>query len=315
MPVTSREPSKRRAILADLSLAEVHEKNAPLVHDAAQVEARAGLADDGAEDGMAEELADLVLDRGDGLGLVLRLPGGELPFPERLHDGIADPRHEHLAIRGVAEEPLEREEGGAGNFEEREEGVAEDVLQSGAPTVAVELLEGRDDAGGDKRTLLRRRGSKSGLNASGKSRSPASKRTTSFVRCGGTQSRMASAEVAMRIDEREPAAGGDIGCDELVEQRGLAHAGLADDGQVPAAVVGADAERLPGGSGTWSGRGPRGRVPAAASGSAAGGSSSGCRCGCMAGARDGGGGGMPERSEFLGGEEETAAGGDATPAL
>ena len=49
-------------------------------------------------------------------------------------------------------------------------------------------------------------------------------------------------EVAVRVDQCEAPAGADVGLDELLEEGRLAHAGLADDGQVPAAVVGADAE-------------------------------------------------------------------------
>ena len=86
------------------------------------------------EDGVAEELADLILDGRNGFCLVLGFPGSELALPECPHDGIAEPAREHRAVGSVAEEPLEGEQGDAGGFEAREQGVTQDVLQVAAPT-------------------------------------------------------------------------------------------------------------------------------------------------------------------------------------
>ena len=241
--MTSSDPKSADAVLADPSLAEVHEQDAPLVHHAAQVEAAAGLADDGPEDRLAEELADLVLDR------VRWPPPGTVassrrtPSPRRLrHHWIAEPLRDHLAVAAVAQQPLKREERRAGDFQQCQQRVAEDVLQPRAPTVAVEFLEGGDDrrrppagAGWASRHA-------SGLKASGKSRSPASKRTTSFVRDEGTQSSTASARSPCGSTRASPRPAAMSEAMSLLQQRGLAHAGLADDGQVPPPVVGSDAE-------------------------------------------------------------------------
>ena len=181
------------------------------------------------------------------------------PLPEGFDDRVGDPAREHLPIGSVREKPLEREEGRAGHFQQCEQRVAEDVLQPRPPTVAVELLEGGDDAGGNQRALCAVRAGKrverqrevavAGIEQDNIVRA---------VRRDGIQDRFG--KIAVGIDERQPTAGGDVGGDKLAEQRGLAHAGLADDGQVPAAVVACGCRRLPCGCGTSCCRARRCRV-------------------------------------------------------
>ncbi len=113
------------------------------------------LPDDGPEDRLAQKLPDLVLDRRDGLRPVLGFPGGELLLPEGADHRIVDMPRKVFAVLRVAEQPLEREQRRAGHFQQGQQGVAEDVLQPRAPTVAVELLERGDDGGGDERPLVR----------------------------------------------------------------------------------------------------------------------------------------------------------------
>ena len=143
--------------------------------------------------------------------------------------------------RSIAQESQHGHERRARHFQQGQQGVSEDVLQPRAPRVAVELLEGGEHAGGDERTLAGS-GHESGLNASGCSRSPASKSTTSFVRRFGIGGQQTLGQVAVRIDEADAAAGGDVGCQQVREQRRFPHAGLAEDRQVPQAVVRQDAE-------------------------------------------------------------------------
>ena len=119
---------------------------------------------------------------------------------------------------------------------------------------------------------------------------------------------MASARSPCGSIEAEPAAGGDIGRDELVEERRLAHAGLADDGQVPAAVVAADAEDLPAGAELRAAEDGDVRV-AVREGKDDGRFQFAAVGRLHRRGADGGGGRMPEGGEFLGGEEEPAAGG------
>jgi hypothetical protein len=47
----------------------------------------------------------------------------------------------------------------------------------------------------------------------------------------------------MRVDQADPAAGGDVLCDAVQEEGRLARAGLADDEQVAAAVGRVKGER------------------------------------------------------------------------
>ena len=49
-------------------------------------------------------------------------------------------------------------------------------------------------------------------------------------------------QVTVGIDQTGPAASVDVGRDEMMQKRALAHAGLAEDGDMPAAVVWPDAE-------------------------------------------------------------------------
>ena len=116
--------------------------------------ARAVPTDDGSQRGLAEELAELVLNGRDRLGLVLRLPAGKLALPERADHGIGQAVGDAAAELAVGQQPLECEQRGGRQFEQGEQGVAQNVLQTFFPTVAVELLERRDDPGGDQPPLL-----------------------------------------------------------------------------------------------------------------------------------------------------------------
>jgi hypothetical protein len=51
-------------------------------------------------------------------------------------------------------------------------------------------------------------------------------------------------QVAVRVDESHPAASGDVRKEEVLEQRRFAHPRLAEDGQMPQAVLRQDAESL-----------------------------------------------------------------------
>ena len=214
------------------------------VQDAAEVDASPGLADNRPENRVAEELADLVLDGCNGLGPVLRFPMGKLAFPEALDDWVGDPAREHFSVGSVCEKPLEREKGRAGRFDKCEQRVAKDVLHAWAPTVAVELLECRDDAGGDQWALCRVRASQRvererKLAVAGVEQD----NIVRAVRWNGIEDCLG--EVPVGVDECQASAGADVGNDKLVKERGFSHARLADDRQVPAAVVGTDAESVP----------------------------------------------------------------------
>ena len=56
---------ERRGVLADASLAQVHDQHLAVVHETSQVQAVPRLADDVAQELRADELPDPVLDRSD----------------------------------------------------------------------------------------------------------------------------------------------------------------------------------------------------------------------------------------------------------
>ena len=108
------------------------------------------------------------------------------------------PAREHRAVSGVPrsrwrENRETRESPGARAGRSGEGAPAE------APTVAVELLEGRDDAGGDERRCYwSLRGKR--IESERKARSPASSRTTRLVRWAAGRCKEGVAKIAVRIE-------------------------------------------------------------------------------------------------------------------
>ena len=76
-------------------------------------------------------------------------PSAELLFPELKDSDVFAVVEGFFAKIFVGEHAGDVEEGGLGAVEEGEEGVAEDVLEAGAPGFAEHALENTDDFGGD----------------------------------------------------------------------------------------------------------------------------------------------------------------------
>src|SRR5207253_6913810 len=100
------------------------------------------------------EMPDLVLNRGDGFQLELDWHGGEFLLPKGTNDRIAELGDQWLAKLGIAQNAQQAEERRSRRFEERQKRVSQDMFHPRSPEFAVEFLEGRDDAGGDERSLF-----------------------------------------------------------------------------------------------------------------------------------------------------------------
>jgi len=112
-----------------------------VIHDPAQLKSRFRLAQDGTQDGIREELPDLVQDRGGGLRLKLGGKLREFPRPEVPDYGVGRLADHLLPEPGIGEESRDDGQGSVWHVEQREQRVAEDVLQTRSPRIPVELLK------------------------------------------------------------------------------------------------------------------------------------------------------------------------------
>src|SRR4026208_358802 len=112
---------------ADLALGEVGDQDAALVHEPADVDGRARLADDEPQAGRAEQHPDLVLYWRDDLDAKALVVPGELVLPVPPPDRTGAGLEEACAIAIVNEQAGKAQEGGAGSVEEEPEAIVEDV--------------------------------------------------------------------------------------------------------------------------------------------------------------------------------------------
>src|SRR5947209_243519 len=117
------------------------------------------------------------------------------------------------------------------------------MLQPRPPARAVELLERREDTGGDERPLLGV-AAREYIEGEWVAAIPGVKQDHVVRPVPRDRRDESFGKIAMRINESHAAPGGNVGSDELLEQRGFAHAGLAKDGKVPATVIRENAETL-----------------------------------------------------------------------
>ena len=143
-------------VVADLALGEVGDEDAALVHDKGDAHFVAHLADDVADDGGEKQLADLVLDRGDGFAHEARLPALVFILPKVAQEGIIDLIDHPSTIGRVSEQAIESKKGGVRAMSQRGDGVVQDVFESWPPAFMPEALEGAHDAGGHEMPILRR---------------------------------------------------------------------------------------------------------------------------------------------------------------
>ncbi len=235
---------ERRVVLAELSLAQVHQDDLAAVHRMADIHFAVHLAHDIADERGREQLADLVLDGSYGLRAVFLGPAGEFVLPEAAHEVVLHVLHHFAAEVVVGEDPQDAEHRVALHFDEREQRIAQDVLHASAPHVGPEFLEDAHHAGRDERLLFLVRACK---HVEGHREFLVGRIEEDNVvgTLGRDEPQTCLDEVTVRINNRKAFARVDIREDHVLEQRRFTHAGLSDHIGVTATVVGADAELCP----------------------------------------------------------------------
>ena len=186
-------------------------------------------------------MADFVLDRGNGFQLELWGHRGKLVLPERAYYGIAELSDDVLPEASVTEQAQHGQERRPRYFQQCEQCVSQDMLQSRSPERAVELTERRQNAGCNQRPLVAIAACEEveGQRMTG----IASIEKDHVICASGRDARQHGLDkVAVRVDETGAAVSSNVGRDEMVQERALAHAGLAENGHMPTAVVSANAE-------------------------------------------------------------------------
>ncbi len=99
-------------VVADLAFGEIGDEDAAFVHDKGNAHFAAHLTDDVADDWREEQLANFVLNRGDGLALEAGIPALVFVLPEVAEEGIVDLIDHPSAIGSVGKQAVESEESG-----------------------------------------------------------------------------------------------------------------------------------------------------------------------------------------------------------
>ena len=222
-------------VVADLALGEIGDEDASLVHDKGDAHLVAHLADDVADDGGEKQLADLVLDRGDGLAHEARLPALEFVLPEIAEEGIVDLVHHPSAIGSVGEQSVEAEESGIRAMRESRDGVVQDVFEPWPPAFMPETLEGAHDAGCNQMAILGR-----GLRKQIESDGVIEVARMEIDRLLGPNRRNVKKQIlrqiAVRVDEADTVALLDELKDEIAQERRLPGTCFSDDVGVVAGI-------------------------------------------------------------------------------
>lgn len=230
---------QRGVVFADTAFAQVDDQHFALVHDFSEVERSAGLADDRAHRAVGQEWPNLVLDRRDSLGAIAVVPTGELVHPKAADHVISNLRDNDFAIASLGEQSHQLQHRAA-LFHGREHRIAKRVLQPWSPRI-VELLERGHDARRDLvdqcRITARQR-----IERHGEVSIPSVKQDHVVGSLRWHHANDAGREVAVRINETDAVPRREVRMNLVQQQSRLAHAGLADDIQVPATIFFRDAD-------------------------------------------------------------------------
>jgi hypothetical protein len=184
----------------------------------------------------------LILDRGNGFNLQLVRHCLKLPLPERADDRIGHAAYHRMSVAGIAEELHQRYERRPRCFQEREQAIAEDVFHPRAPGIAVDLLEGGEHSRCNERPCLGGT-SRQRIEGDGMLLVSGIEQHHIIGAMGRDASEDRLGQVAMRIDETAPVSGSDIIEKQSREQSALPHAGLTDDVEMAAAIVGTEGDK------------------------------------------------------------------------
>ena len=141
-------------VVAKLALGEIGDEQPPGVNRKGDVHLAFHLAQNVADDGIQQELAELVLDGGDGFALKAGFIAGIFILPKGADERVFDLLDDPGAIFLVGEHSIDAQEGRVLAVEKGGHGIVQNVFQSRPPRVMPDALAGADDAGGDQMPFI-----------------------------------------------------------------------------------------------------------------------------------------------------------------
>ncbi len=223
-------------ILADAAFGNIDEEDLALVHRLAHVETRLGLSNDVADQGIGNELADLVLNRGSRFGGEFVGVLGKFLRPEGPNFGIFDLFYDRFAVVFFRQHPVDPQKRRTRNLQKGQNRIVENVLHARRPRVDPDFFEHGHHAVRNQVTAViihlfhdieRDRVLKIGRIDINHIVDPFGRNIVQQV----------LNRISMGIDECQPAPILNILNGDVFEQFRFAHTRLADDIHVPAAIV------------------------------------------------------------------------------
>ena len=141
--------------MSEPAFGQVGDEQPSVVHDEWNVHFLFDLAQDVSDHRIQKELADLVLDRRDGLALEALVISRIFLRPKCPDERVFDLPDHFGAVCVIREHPVDAQKGCVPAFQQCRHGVVEDVFQSRPPGIPPDALERRHDAGRDQMPVIR----------------------------------------------------------------------------------------------------------------------------------------------------------------
>jgi len=236
--VDEKPSEELSGVFSNASDVEVGKQDPTSVHESADIDTVCDAADEATHDGIAHKRAELVENGGEGVSLKRAGVARPLLKPELADGDVLAPLRDAGLDGSVDEKRVQEDErrirvGGNG-----EDGVAEHVLEPRAPEGSPPGFEGRDEAGGQERTIrVGQLATAKDVEGDRKVRVGRPKKEHIVGAGRRDLSEHAVDKCTVRVDEGRAASSERILYDQTSEQRRLARAGLADHPDVTKPVV------------------------------------------------------------------------------
>src|SRR6202051_3207105 len=229
-----------RGTLTETAFRQIVDDEGAFVHQAADATRATRLRQHVAQARHHQNLADLVLDGRDGFGAKAHAVAGILVDPERAHDRIGDVLPDDTATKAFVDEQAgKHEQRGAGYVEQGAHGIGEDVVEAMAPAIGPDVTKGgHDTVGNDRFKIVAHL--REGIETD-RPLKVGRVDVDEIVGAGtGNAREHGLRQIPVRVEQRPALAGSQVLFDEVEEERALAGAGLADDVEMPAALLGSE---------------------------------------------------------------------------